>query len=111
MSPSQSVEDSIVRWVARLEQSYDRILRCSVLIERPHHHHVHGNRFHVRIDLAVPGRTIAISRDPERDPGHENAYVAVADAFRRARRLVLEHARIQRGETKRRVASVPEPLA
>jgi hypothetical protein len=44
----------------------------------------------------VPGREIAVSRDPERDPGHENIYVAIADAFRAARRQLQDHVHIQR---------------
>jgi hypothetical protein len=101
MSPSRSVEGAVARWLARLEQTCDRIQSCSVVIEQPHHHRARGNRFHVRIDLTVPGTKIAVSRDTERDPGHENAYVAVADAFRTARRLLQEHARIQRSGANR----------
>ncbi|MDB4958414.1 MAG: HPF/RaiA family ribosome-associated protein [Myxococcales bacterium] len=104
MSSSSSVEASIRRWVARLEHNYDRIQRCSVIVEHPHNHHRHGNAFHIRIDLTVPGREIAVSRDPERDPGHEDVYVALADAFRAARRQLQDHARIQRGDTKSHVA-------
>ena len=63
MSSSSSVEGSIRRWVARLEQDCDRIHSCSVLIERPHNHRAQGNHFHVRIDLAVPGRQIVVSHD------------------------------------------------
>jgi hypothetical protein len=100
MPPSSSVEGAIGRWATRLEHACNRIQRCSVVIERPHHHRLHGNSFHVRIELTVPGRTIAVSREPERDAAHENVYLAIADAFRAARRMVQDHARIQRRETK-----------
>ncbi len=59
-----------------------------------------GWRFHVKLDLTVPGYEIAVSRDPERDPKHQDVYVALADAFRAARRRLSEHARILRGEVK-----------
>lgn len=93
---SASVEGTIQRWVARLERSYERILRCAVVVEIPHRRHRHGQTFHIRIELGVPSRVIVVSRDP-RDPSHEDVYVAVADAFRAARRQLQEHARIQRG--------------
>jgi hypothetical protein len=98
MSPSASVERSIDSWVARLEHRYGRIQRCSVVVDQPHHHHRHGNSFHIHLDLTVPGREIAVSREPARSFDHENVYVAVADAFRAARRQLQDHARIQRGD-------------
>jgi ribosome-associated translation inhibitor RaiA len=98
------MEASIKSWVARLEHSYDRIQRCSVHVEVPHQHQRHGNLFHVRIALTVPGREIAVSREPELDPGHEDVYIAIADAFRAARRQLQDHARIRRGDIKSHVA-------
>jgi hypothetical protein len=101
MSSSAAVEGAVRRWAQRLQRCYDRLHSCSVLIERPHNHRTHGNHFHVRVDLAVPGRQITTSREPERDPGHEDVYVAIADAFRTARRQLLEHARSKRHGARR----------
>ena len=99
MSPSSSVEGAIQRWVGRLEHDYDRLQRCSVVVEMPHQQHRHGNQFHVHIDLSVPGREIAVSRDPA-NAAHEDVYVALSDAFRAARRQLQDHARIRRGDVK-----------
>lgn len=104
MSPSPSVEASIHRWVARLEHKFDRIQRCSVMVALPHHHQRHGNHFHIHIELTVPGHHIEVSRDPEHEPGHEDVYVALADAFHAARRQLQDHANIQRGDVKNHVA-------
>jgi ribosome-associated translation inhibitor RaiA len=99
MTPSAAVEAAIDRWATRLEHMYARISGCAVIVEQPHHHHHQGNRFRVHVDLTVPGREIAV-----RGAEHENAYVAIAEAFRAARRQLRDHARIQRGEVKRHVA-------
>ncbi|HTR50374.1 MAG TPA: HPF/RaiA family ribosome-associated protein [Kofleriaceae bacterium] len=103
MSPSPSVEQAVHGWVARLEHSYGRIQSCAVVIELPHRHQRHGNAFHVHVDVRVPGREIAVSREPGRG-AHWDVYIAVADAFRAARRQLVDHARIRRGEVKRHVA-------
>ena len=100
MSPSPSVEAVIRDWVARLENKDSRIQRCSVVVDQPHRHQTHGNRFHIGIEVGVPGRDIVISRDPELDPGHEDIYIAIADAFRAARRQLQDHSHIQRGDVK-----------
>ena len=101
MSPSLAVETAIRHWVARLEGVYGRLHRCAVLIDQPHQHHHRRKRFHVKVDLTVPGYELAMSRDPERDPGHRDVYVALADAFRAARRRLHAHARIRRGDVQR----------
>lgn len=100
MSTSPSVETFIQRWVTRLDRNYPRIQHCSVVVEMPHQHGQQGNRFQIGIDLTVPGRTIAVSREL----GHEDVYVAIADAFRAARRQLQDHARILRGDIKVHVA-------
>ncbi len=95
MAPSASVEDAIHRWVARLDHIYDRIHSCSVIIEQPHLRQRQGNLFHVHVTLRVPGRDIAVSREPARNPEHESVYGALADAFRAARRRLQGHAQRQ----------------
>jgi len=100
MSTSPSVETTIQRWVERLDRSHPRLQHCAVVVEIPHHHGQQGNRFQIGIELVVPGRTIAVSREL----GHEDVYVAIADAFRAARRQLQDHAHILRGDIKMHVA-------
>ena len=100
MTVSASAEGAVHRWVGRLEHAYGRLLRCSVVIEMPHHGHRQGQAFHVRIQLAVPGRTISVDRDPGLDPTHDDVYVVIADAFRAARRQLQDHAEVRRGDVK-----------
>lgn len=95
MTPSPSVEASVERWLGRLEHTYGRIQRCSVVIDVPHKRQRQGRQFQVRIDLQVPGREIAVTRDPM-NGSHEDVYVALSDAFRAARRQLLDHVQIRR---------------
>lgn len=95
---SPAVEASVQRWSKRLAHVYERVERCSVVIERPHRHHRTGQLYDVRIELAVPNRIIAVTHDPGIDGAHEDVHVAVADAFRAARRQLQDHARIVRGD-------------
>lgn len=100
MTPSPAVEAAVERWADRLARAYERILHCVVVIEEPHRSQRHGQGFHVRVELAIPSGTIAVSRDPGRDPAHENVYGALNDAFRAARRQLKDRAQIRRGEVK-----------
>jgi len=100
MDRSAAVEATVQRWMDRLERTYPRMVRGSVVIELPHRHSRHGQAFHVGIDITIPERTISVSRDPGLDAAHDDVYVAIADAFRAARRQLADHAHIVRGEVK-----------
>jgi len=92
---SPAVEAAIARGVARLEHVFHRIESCTVHINQPHRRRRHGGAFHITITLAVPGKDVAVSH-----VGHEDIYVALADAFRAARRRLLEQVDIRRGFVK-----------
>jgi ribosome-associated translation inhibitor RaiA len=93
METSPALEQFVRRWAAKLGRVHERIGGCEVVIERPHQSHHQGQHVHVRIALAVPGPDIVVSHGQERDGAHEDAYVAVRDAFRAARRQLEQHAR------------------
>jgi len=49
--------------VERLKVICLDILSCRVVVDIPHRRHQRGNRFSLRIELAVPGEDLAITRD------------------------------------------------
>ncbi|EAA20348.1 hypothetical protein [Plasmodium yoelii yoelii] len=100
MSPSEAMERNILERIEKLDSFYDGIMSCRVMIEASHKHHHQGNVYHVRIDLTVPGHELAVSRDPGRDHAHEDAYVAIRDAFDAARRQLEDLERRQRSQVK-----------
>jgi len=85
MAASPNIERAIERWVTRLEGASDKIERCAVVV---------GPRgwskaVCVRVEVVMPERTIAVTRDPGLLPGlhtdmQTDIYVTVADAFRAA---------------------------
>lgn len=106
MEPSPALEDFVREWVLKLEHVHPRIERCDVVIERPHQHKHQGQPVHVRVSVAVPGPDAVVSRDHALDGAHEDAYVAIRDAFHAARRQLEDHVRRQRQDVKAR--SEPE---
>ena len=79
---------------------FDRIVSCRVVVECRHPRRQHGNLFHVSVDLNVPGREIVVGRDPAAHHAHEDAHVAVRDAFDAVRRLLEDYVREERGDVK-----------
>ena len=104
MAPSTAVGTKIREEAAKLEEFYDRITSCRVMVEIPHRHQNGKYQFHIRIDLTVPGAEIVVNHEPtlhgslQRQGGEEHAkgqelsaphkdvYVAIRDAFKVARR-------------------------
>ena len=95
---SDSVEASIQRWVARLENLNGRIRSCHVFVEQPHRRQRTGSDFEIHVRLEVPGLEIAASRNH-----HEDIYVAIADAFRAVRRQLLESTAMRTGHGRQQV--------
>jgi cold shock CspA family protein len=65
-----------------------------------HPRHVQGNLYRVGVDLKVPGREIAVGRDPAAHHAHEDVHVAIRDAFDTTRRLLEDYVREARGDVK-----------
>lgn len=100
LEPSPAIEADIRRRAAWLSRFSSQLVGCRVVVEAPHHHHRHGNHYRVRIDLELPGAEITVDRNPLEHDAHADPYVAVRDAFRAARRQLLDHQQLVRGEVK-----------
>jgi cold shock CspA family protein/ribosome-associated translation inhibitor RaiA len=100
MKPSGAVEARIRERAAELDQYYDRIIGCRVVVHAPHRHHHQGKLFHVRIDLTVPGGELVVNREPAAHHAYEDVFVTIRDAFDAAQRQLADHARRQRGAVK-----------
>jgi ribosomal subunit interface protein len=91
MPPSDAVTAHVEKRAAKLETFHARIIKCHVVLEEPHRHHKHGKKFHVRIDMIVPGKELVVSK--QLDDVKEDLYAAVDDAFADAERVLAEHMR------------------
>ena len=118
IAPSAAFEAEILRRIHKLETYCRSIMGCRVLVEPAQRHHEAGNRYHVRIDLTVPGEEIVVAHEPtlhataqdvdaekvtresETDPERKHAYVAVREAFDIARRQLQDYTRRLRGTVK-----------
>lgn len=107
VDPSPAVEAKIRERVDRLEQFYDRIVSCRVVVEAPHRHGHQGKLYRVKVLIGVPGRDIDAGHTGPKDHAHEDVYVAIRDAFDAAARRLEDHARKQRGDVK---THEPQPL-
>ena len=97
---SEAVSARIRERVARLNRLCADVVSCRVAIELGDKHHHQGGLYHVRVDLKVPDAELVSSRAPDQHHAHEDAHVAVRDAFDALERQLLEHLRKRSGEVK-----------
>jgi cold shock CspA family protein len=93
-------------------------MSCRVAVELPSRHHQAGGRYHIRIDLIVPGGELVVKREPslhssfqrthegkvvkhlEVNAPHRELRQAIDDAFKAMGRRLQDYARRQRGDVK-----------
>jgi cold shock CspA family protein len=100
MPHDEAIESEIRAHVEWLDQYYDRIMSCRIVVDRPHRHHKEGNIYHVRIDLKLPGAELVVKREPSEHTDYKSLEIMIRDAFDEARRQLEDHVRQQRGQVK-----------
>jgi cold shock CspA family protein len=103
LAPSTKVEALIRGHVGRLEKLYPHLIGCRVSVEMLHKQHRTGNVPEVHIAIRVPGKEIAISREPQKAKlrhAEPNVHTSIKDAFRAAEKRLKDFKRVQRGDVK-----------
>jgi ribosome-associated translation inhibitor RaiA len=108
-SSSDALSHVIKEEADKLEEFFDRITGCRVVVEQPHRRHRKGKHFHVRIDLTVPGTELVVGRDPAEHDQYEDPFVAVAEAFTAMRRMLQEYSAKRRDVKAHAGEPEPEP--
>ena len=102
----------------KLDEFFEHVTSCRVVVELPHKHHQQGKQFNVRLDIGVPGSEIVVNHQPslhghgvdlkeerhfkgmELEGPYKDFYVAVNDAFKTLRRQLQDYVRRHRNEIK-----------
>jgi cold shock CspA family protein/ribosome-associated translation inhibitor RaiA len=101
LEASEALRSRIEREAGKLERFHDRITSCRVaVIGRGRRRH-HGDLYAVHLQITGPGEAdVVVDRNPPQDHAHEDAFVAVRDAFNAARRQLQDRRRKMEGQVK-----------
>ncbi|MDE2134008.1 MAG: host attachment protein [Alphaproteobacteria bacterium] len=97
MEASPAVHATALKYVAKLDRKFGRIVKCRVTVEAPHRHHRKGRLFRANVDLVLPGREITTKRSGESNHAHEDVNVALRDAFDAATRQLQDYFKRKQG--------------
>jgi ribosome-associated translation inhibitor RaiA len=93
LDPSPALETLVRQKAAKLAQFGPRLMNCRVVVALPNRRHHRGKIFAVMIELEVPGGSLWVNRTPPMDHRHEDARVAIHDAFDAAKRRLQDAVR------------------
>ena len=118
MASSAWIDADLRARAEKLTTYCQHILACRATVEIPHRHHETGNRFHVSLDLTVPGEEIAVTRTAnlhassrqldarafvkslEVEGMRKDIRVVIRETFDVARRRLKTYERRRRGDVK-----------
>lgn len=86
---SKPLQKHIADLADRLDDLYDGIVGCHVVVEAANTKHRHGNPFRARVDLSIPGRSICAESEHAERTNAMSVYEALSDAFDRAERQLV----------------------
>jgi len=118
MESAAAAEQWVRKEAAKLDEFYNHIMACRVVLEKPTGRRKWGSLYHVRIDLTVPGGELVVKRQPslhssiqqiggsrvvkhlELQVPHRDLRQAIDDAFKAMGRRLQDYARRQRRDIK-----------
>lgn len=114
---NDGLDEYVREQAAKLERYFNGITSCRVVVELQGRHR-HGNAYHVRIDLGVPGKELVVKQEPNLHPAlrdvktdkahksnevgrvYRNPRRAITVAFSELRRQLQDYVRERRGKVK-----------
>lgn len=100
MPSSEFLAKAASKRIGKLRTIVPDMIHCSVLFEAPHRQHAQGNLYVVRLAVKMPRGLILVNRGHGDKPQHEDAYVALRDAFIAARRKLRRYKQQLKGRVK-----------
>ena len=96
MAHSDAIAAHVTARAEKLDHLFDRIVSCHVVLDLAGHHHRHGDRYHVSVNLGLPKYEIVASHAPSNDHELESPDAAVDRAFDEAERQLGDWVQLKR---------------
>lgn len=100
LEPTDALKARILEGIEDLEEVYDRLVSCRVMVEDTTAARHSGKLYRVRLEISVPNQTVVVDRTPKQADDVRDVYQAVKHAFDIARRKLDELKHKQRRDVK-----------
>lgn len=100
LEPSDALKARILEGIEDLEEVYDHLVSCRVMVEDTTAARHSGKIYRVRLEIGVPNQTVVVDRTPRQADEMRDVYQAVKHAFDVGRRQLDELKDKQRRDVK-----------
>lgn len=100
VEPSDALKERILEGIDSLEDVYDRLVSCRVMVEDTTQARSTGKIYRVRLDISIPHQTVVVDERPTDADKPRDVYQTVKNAFDIARRRLHDLKEKQRREVK-----------
>ena len=100
VEPSEALRNHALERAQKLERFAGDILSCHVVIASASHKRHQGHLYDVHVRLTLSGGEVEAGGHATPGGRHEDAYVAIGDAFDALRRRIEDRVRVRRGDVK-----------
>lgn len=95
LEKTDALEQKIIAKIQKMNQYYDRIEYCKVVVDIPQKNKHQGKEFHATVEVRVPGKKLIANKHM-----NEDLYVSIRDAFNAMFKQLQDYAAHQRGDVK-----------
>lgn len=100
LEPTDALKERILEGIDDLEEVYDRLVSCRVMVEDTTAARHSGKIYRVRLEIGVPNQTVVVDRKPREADEVRDVYQAIKHAFDIGRRRLGELKERQRRDVK-----------
>ncbi len=93
---SEALDVHLQERAGRLNQVFEHVLWCHVVVELDGHHHRKGDRYRISINLGLPGHEFVVTRGSSMGNEDESPYQSTDRAFDEAARQIKDWVRRRR---------------
>lgn len=91
LARSEAINNLIKEKAAKLDRLCSNVISCRVTLDVPHKSHRHGNFYHITIDISLPGKEVAVTRESHDEIENKDFYHVLKEAFDAAYRQVEDY--------------------
>ncbi|EKD44992.1 MAG: ribosomal subunit interface protein domain/'cold-shock' DNA-binding protein [uncultured bacterium] len=92
---SESLKAELQEKADKLQQYFDKIVACQVVLEKPNHNQTHGNLYDTHVIVTVPGKELIAKHN-----GAIDAHTSIHKAFETMAKQLENYAEKIRGDVK-----------
>lgn len=96
VEPTEELKQGILDGIDKLEEVYDRLVACRVMVEDTTPARHSGNEYKVRLEMSIPNKTVMVEKDHTESEDHVDVHQMLREAFNVGRKRLKKMKDVRR---------------